>query len=260
MENLSGSFTVVTGGARGIGRAIALALAAAGAEVLVTDIDPGGAADTADAARGAGGRARAAALDIADPAGIAGFFAQMEHEGRAPDLLVNNAGVSRQTDFFDLRPEDIDTMLQVNVRGTLLMMQGAARLMRRRQAGRIVNLSSIAGKGYRHTSNIAYAASKGAIVTMTRIAAARLGADGITVNAICPGLTRTDLMDDWIRQRAALGGTSEEAERQSMAAGSALGRINLPEDIAAAVLFLAGPAGRNITGQSLNIDAGIMWD
>lgn len=260
MENLTGSTAIVTGAARGIGRAIALALAQAGAEVLVTDLDPAGAAETASAAGSTGGRARAAALDIADAAQIGDFFARLAREGSAPDILVNNAGVSRQTDFFDLAPQEIDAILQVNLRGTLLMMQGAARLMRERRAGRIVNLSSIAGKGYRHTSNIAYAASKGAIVTMTRIAAARLGADGITVNAVCPGLTRTPLMADWIRRRAAENGVTEEAEQRQMASGSALGRINTPEDIAAAVLFLAGPAGRNITGQSLNVDAGIMWD
>lgn len=260
MRQLDGKVALVTGAARGIGRSIALVLASEGADVIIADLDGSDCEAVAREAQHHTAGSRACKLDVSDVAQVDVLFREMLAQGKRLDILVNNAAVSRQVDFFDLTVEDIDTIMRVNLRGTLLMMQGAARVMRTAGTGRIVNISSIAGKGFRDASNIAYAGSKGAIVTMTRIAAARLGEYGITVNAVCPGMTETQLMIDWMERRAGDGGTTVEAFKLQMAAKTALGRINSPEDVAQSVLFLTSDAARNITGQSLNVDAGTMWD
>ena len=148
----------------------------------------------------------------------------------------------------------------MNIKGTFSMMQAVARVMREKREGRIVNISSISGKGYRNTSNIAYATSKGALIAMTRIAAVQLGKYGISVNAVCPGITETELMTAWLESRAREGRKPKHDLIKELLADSALLRINTALDVAQAVLFLVSDASRNITGQSLNVDSGMMWD
>lgn len=260
MPQLDGRIALVTGAARGIGRAIAQRLAAEGACVIASDIASSELSDTVAELRQVSPQSYALLLDLRNPQAIAEAFAEIGNSHGLLDILVNNAAVSCQADFFDLSVEDIDLIMDVNFRGSLLVMQHTARLMREAGSGRIVNISSIAGKGFRHTSNIAYAGSKGAVVTMTRIAAAQLGRFGITVNAVCPGMTETALMTDWLQRRAIEAGKQIDEIHQEMAGKTSLGQINQPEDIAAAVMFLVSDGSRNITGQSLNVDSGTIWD
>jgi NAD(P)-dependent dehydrogenase (short-subunit alcohol dehydrogenase family) len=257
---LTDKVAVVTGSAKGIGRAIAISLAKEAALVVAADIDTQAGAATLAEIRDISPRSTFERVDIADHAEVAAFVDRLVRQFGSIDILVNNAGVTRQIDFFDLKPEEVDWIVGVNIKGTFSMMQAVARVMRKSGEGRIVNISSIAGKGYRNTSNIAYAASKGALIAMTRIAAVQLGRYGITVNAVCPGLTETELMTAWLEHRAEEGRKIRRDLIKELLADSALLRVNTPLDIAEAVLFLVSDASRNITGQSLNVDSGMMWD
>jgi NAD(P)-dependent dehydrogenase (short-subunit alcohol dehydrogenase family) len=260
MGILQDKVTIVTGCGKGIGRAIGLAFAEHGAVVVAVDVDTDSGEAAAEQFRQTSPRSIFRHLDIADPDAIKILIEAVAQGFGTIDVLVNNAGVTRQIDFFDLTPAELDWITSINIRGTFSMMQAAARVMREKSSGRIVNISSIAGKGYKNTSNIGYAASKGAIIAMTRVAAARLGKFGIRVNAVCPGLTSTELMDAWLEGRAADQGIRKEELAKSILAESALQRLNTPSDIAEAVVFLASDASRNITGQSINVDSGMLWD
>jgi NAD(P)-dependent dehydrogenase (short-subunit alcohol dehydrogenase family) len=154
---------------------------------------------------------------------------------------------------------DWDWIHRVNAKGVFFCMQRVAReLINQDQGGRIINIASIAGKGYTGASNAAYAASKGAVISMTNVAAAQLGSHDINVNAICPGMTRTAMSLTTLAQRAdSTGVTLAELEAQR-ATRVPIGRTNEPEDIAAMAVFLAGPGARNITGQAFNVDGGLV--
>jgi NAD(P)-dependent dehydrogenase (short-subunit alcohol dehydrogenase family) len=176
------------------------------------------------------------------------------------DILVNNAGVTRRAYIMDLTEEDWDRIMRVNGKGVFFCLQRVAREMIPRRRGVIINIASIAGKGYAGTSNAIYAASKGAVISLTRIAALQLAPHNINVNAICPGTTKTALSEGNLKARAATEGLSvEEMERRRNAA-IPLGRPNEPEDIAEMAVFLASPGARNITGQSFNVDGGLILD
>lgn len=259
---------VVTGAAQGIGAAVAARFAAENHRVVLLDRDEELLRDTADRLAAAGGDVDVVPVDLARPAAIdAAFETIAERHGRL-DAMVNNAGVTRDIDFFALSPEDWDWIYDINARGTFLCTQAAATLMRgrsepatrRARRGAIVNIASIAGKGWTNTSNIAYASSKGSVVIMTRIAASVLAGDNITVNAVCPGVTLTPLVAGLVRHRGVERGRSADEALAELNATIPLGRANEPDDVAAAVLFLCSPAARNITGQSLNVDGGLMWD
>jgi len=160
----------------------------------------------------------------------------------------------------DLTEEDWDRIMRVNGKGVFFCLQRVAREMIPRRSGVVVNIASIAGKGFSGASNAIYAGSKGAVIGMTRLAALQLAQHNINVNAICPGTTISALSDENLRTRAAAEGvTVDEMERRRNAA-IPLGRPNEPEDIAALAVFLASPGARNITGQSFNVDGGIIFD
>jgi len=260
MGTLDGQIAVVTGAARGIGRGIALTLAKEGAVIIAADLDLADAEATAAAARESSPKSIACKIDIADIEQIQRFVPEVVSRFGGVDILINNAGVTRKIDFFDIVAQDMDWILGVNIRGTFFMMQAVAAEMRKVGAGRIVNIASIAGKGYRNTSNICYAGSKGAIITMTRVAAAYLGQFGITVNSVCPGLTETEMMLGWIDRRAAAQNVPPAEVKAELTKDIALGRTNSVSDIALSVLFLVSQSSRNITGQSLNVDGGMIWD
>ena len=250
---------VVTGAARGIGEACALALAGAGYPVVAADRDEAG-ASVASAIAAAGGRARFVRTDVTSIEQIRALMESAESAFGRLGVLVNNAAVTRVIDLFDVTADDWDEVLRVNARGSFFAMQEAARRMEASGGGSIVNMASIAAKGFRETSSIAYAASKGALVTMTRIAAARLGPANIRVNAVCPGMTKTSMWAAWVQDRAAAAGRDPETVRAELAARVSLRRLNEPADVAAAVVFLASDASGTITGQSLNVDGGTVWD
>lgn len=249
---------LVTGAGQGIGRATALALARQGANVACADINATSVAETAAAVTALGRRSIAIAADLGD----VGEIDRMVTEtlaGLGPiDVLVNNAGVTRRAYIMDLTEADWDRIHRVNAKGVFFCMQRVAKEMIPRRSGVIVNLASVAGKGFRGTSNAVYAASKGAVISMTMTAAQQLGEHNINVNAVCPGLVMTAMVADLLRTTARNEGRSVEEIEQRTVEGIPLKRANQPEDIADAIVFLASPAARNITGQTLNVDGGLV--
>src|SRR6185437_12629727 len=176
------------------------------------------------------------------------------------DILVNNAGVTRRADIMDLTEADWDRIHRVNAKGVFFCLQHVAREMIPRRSGRIISIASVAGKGYVGASNVAYAASKGAVIGMTKLAALQLARHNINVNSVCPGVTRTALSDGNLAVRAQQEGVTLEEMERRRAEAIPLKRANDPEDIAAMVVFLSSPGARNITGQSFNVDGGLIPD
>ncbi len=258
MERLADKIAIVTGAGRGMGRAIALRLAEEGAHIVTADIDGQTAHDTAVSVEALGRRSLPLEVDLGAMASIDTLVARaMETFGRI-DILVNNAGVTRAIDIFDVTPDDWDWMHRVNAKGVFFCMQTVAREMVKQESGKIVNIASVAGKGYRHTSNIAYAASKGAVVVMTQVAGQLLARHNINVNAICPGATQTEMLQGIQRDRSTQRGVDIEELARRGTASIPLQRANTPEDIAAMAAFLASDDARNITGQAINVDGGMI--
>ena len=255
---LANKTALVTGAGQGIGRASALALARQGANVVCTDINAATARETAAAVEALGRLSAAITADLGDVKDIDRMVREAIAALGPIDILVNNAGVTRRAYIMDLNESDWDRIHRVNAKGVFFCLQRVAQEMIPRRSGAIVNIASVAGKGYIGTSNAVYAASKGAVISMTFTAAQQLGRHNINVNAVCPGLVKTAMVADLMRTIAANEGQSvEEVERRAEEA-IPLQRANTPEDIAEAVVFLASPAARNITGQTLNIDGGLV--
>jgi NAD(P)-dependent dehydrogenase (short-subunit alcohol dehydrogenase family) len=257
---LDGRAAIVTGAGHGIGRATALALARAGAHVAAVDIDPAAAKATADAVAALGRRSLALDADVGDLGAIDKMVSRVVQTLGGVDVLVNNAGVTRRAYIMDLTEGDWDRIMRVNGKGVFFCLQRVAREMIPRRSGVIVNIASIAGKGYAGTSNAIYAASKGAVISLTRIAALQLARHDINVNAICPGTTVTALSQDNLQTRARDEGVSVEDMERRRNSAIPLGRPNDPEDVAALAVFLASSGARNITGQSFNVDGGLIFD
>src|SRR5215210_1169932 len=224
---LEGRVAVVTGVGAGMGRAIAQRYAGEGAVVVGAEVD------------GERGRAvmeevggEAVTCDVGDLEAVGALMdGVVERHGRI-DVVVNNAGVTRSLGFFDVTEADWDRIYRVNAKGLFFCMQAAARHMRDRRSGRIVNIASIAGKGYRGTSNVAYAGTKGAVIAMTRIAAAQLARYDVNVNAICPGATRTDLYRQVLDELVERQGISPEDAVKRLDRSIPLRRSNDPVDVA----------------------------
>jgi len=257
---LSDQVALVTGAGQGIGKATALALAEAGAHVAVADINGQQAEETGSAVMALGPRGLALQADVGNLQDIDRMVRQTVETFGKVDMLVNNAGVTRRASIMDLTEADWDRIHRVNAKGVFFCLQRVAREMIPRRSGRIVNIASMAGKGYAGTSNAAYAASKGAVISLTKIAAQQLGVHNINVNAICPGVTRTALSEANLRVRAQEEGVSVEEMERRRTQLIPIGRANDPEDIAAMAVFLASPGARNITGQSFNVDGGLIPD
>jgi NAD(P)-dependent dehydrogenase (short-subunit alcohol dehydrogenase family) len=257
---LSDHIALVTGAGQGIGKAAALALAQEGADVAVADINGQKAEETGSASLALGRRGLALQADVGNVQEIDRMVRQTVDTCGRIDILVNNAGVTRRAYIMDLTEEDWDRIHRVNAKGVFFCLQRVAREMIPRRSGRIINIASIAGKGYAGTSNAAYAASKGAVISLTKIAAQQLGQHNINVNAICPGVTRTALSEANLQIRAQEEGVSIAEMERRRVEGIPLKRANDPEDIAAMAVFLASVGARNITGQSFNVDGGIIPD
>ena len=255
---LAGLNAIVTGAGVGIGRACAIALAEAGANVVAADINMETAEATASAAAEFQRQTLAVQADVGSLADIDRMVVKtLEAFGRI-DIVVNNAGVTRRADIMDITEADWDRIHRVNAKGVFFCLQRVAREMIPQRSGRIINIASIAGKGYIGTSNAAYAASKGAVISLTRTAAQQLGPHNINVNSVCPGVTRTALGMANLAVRANQEGVTEEEMARRQVEGIPIRRANDPEDIAAMAVFLASPGARNITGQNYNVDGGII--
>lgn len=250
---MSRPVAVVTGASRGIGRGIAVALAGAGHDlVLGWTSDGEGVEQTVEAVRSAGGRAVAVQGDVREPATSTGL---VEAAGPELEVWVNNAGISVLATVEATPPADLERMLAVNVLGTLHGMQAATPVLRARGAGRIVNLASDLGVQGGALLG-AYAATKFAVVGLTQSAALELAADGITVNAVCPGTVETDMVAAEWRTQATVTGASAEAVRAGYLAAIPAGRFCTPADVAAVVVFLASPCSSYVTGQALCVNGG----
>ncbi len=256
---LENKTAVVTGAGQGIGRAIALHLAEAGANVAVADINPDTVEDTGAAIEALGRESVAIHADMGSLDEIDRMIGTARDNLGRIDIIVNNAGVTRYLYVMDVEESDWDRIHRVNAKGVFFCMQRAAReMIDQGDGGRIINIASIAGKGYTGTSNAAYAASKGAVLAMTMIAADQLARHDINVNAICPGVTMTELSITNMHNRAKSTGASLSELEQARDARIPIGRANTPEDIADMARFLAGPGARNITGQAFNVDGGLV--
>ncbi|MFZ5836561.1 MAG: SDR family NAD(P)-dependent oxidoreductase [Pseudomonadota bacterium] len=251
-----GSKTVlITGAASGIGWAMAQAMAREGARVAINDIDRDRVAARVAELGGAAFGVAADAGDLKDIDRMVSVVA--DHFGQL-DVMINNAGVTRRCAFMDIDEALWDQVNRVNAKGVFFCLQRAAREMIPRRQGVIINIASIAGRGYPGTSNAAYAASKGAVIALTMQAARALAHHNITVNSICPGVTRTELAQGIMELQSRKEGRDMAEIEARAVSGIPIGRMNEPEDIAEMAVFLASPAARNITGQSINVDGGLI--
>jgi 3-oxoacyl-[acyl-carrier protein] reductase len=242
---LAGEVALVTGASRGIGYGIALALAARGATVVGTATGAAGVAAIEAALEAAGGKGRGIALDVADGAACEAAVADIEaHEG-AVTILVNNAGITRDTLLLRMKPEDWDAVISTNLGSVFRLSKAVLRGMMKARKGRIINIASVVGLiGNPGQAN--YCAAKAGIGGFTRSLAKEVASRGITVNVVAPGFIDTDMTK-----------ALAEAQRQALAAQIPLGRLGEPADIAEAVCFLAGPGAAWITGETLNVNGGM---
>ena len=256
--SLNGQVALVTGAGSGIGRACALALAEAGAHVITSDINAEAARATADQIASFQRKSLAVTADVGDLGQIDSMVKQSIEAFGQIDILVANAGVTRSAGIMDLNEADWDRMFRVNAKGVFFCLQRVAQEMIPRRSGRIINIASIAGKGFNQTSNAIYAASKGAVISLTMTAAQQLAPHNINVNAICPGVTLTPLVASMLATRAKEQGVPLEEMERRFVKDIPLRRANGPEDIAAMAVFLASPGARNITAQTYNVDGGLV--
>ena len=249
MPLLDGKVAFITGGASGIGRAIAEALAREGATVAVADLNAAGAGDVADAIAKAGGAAAAFALDITDVAAVDAAVDAVVARWGGLHVLVNCAGWDTPMPFVDTTPEFWDTILAINLRGPIAMTRAALRPMIRQAYGKIVNIASDAGR-VGSTGEAVYSAAKGGLIAFTKTIAREMARHRINVNCVCPGPSDTPLFQ---REFAAASPKLAESLKRVIP----WGRLGVPDDVAPAVVFLASDDAGFITGQTLSVSGGL---
>jgi len=244
---LDDQIALVTGGGRGIGRAICLELAARGANVIVNYKSSAAAAeDLVTQINSSGGTAKSLQTDVSDADQVAEMFKAILSEFGTVDILVNNAGMTRDNVIMMMKPADFDTVIETNLRSCWLCCKTAARTMMRKRKGSIINITSVVGiAGNGGQTN--YAASKAGIIGLTKSLAKEVAVRGIRVNAVAPGFVETDMTAD----------LTDDIKEKAIEA-IPLGRMGAPEDIAKAVAFLASDEAAYITGQTLIVDGGMV--
>ena len=242
---LEGEVALVTGASRGIGAAIAAALAGTGATVIGTATSDGGAGAVSEAL---GDRGRGIVLDIADDESVEAALKNINANEGAPTILVNNAGITRDNLLMRMKPEEWNAVIATNLSGVYRLSKGCLRGMMKARRGRIINIASVIGiMGNAGQSN--YAAAKAGVIGFSKSLAREIGSRNITVNVVAPGFIDTDMTR-----------VLPEDQRAAMLAQVPLGRLGASEDIADAVLFLASKAAAYVTGETLHVNGGMLMD
>jgi len=242
---LDGKVALVTGGAQGIGKAIALLLAKNGADVAISDLNLGLASETASEVESLGRRSLAIEGNVADSQSAEDMVSKaVEHFGRI-DILVNNAGITRDALILRIKEDDWDKVIDINLKGTFNCLKSAVKRMVKQRSGKIVNIASIVGL-MGNMGQVNYAASKAGVIGITKTAAREFAARGINVNAVAPGFIET-AMTDAIPEKA----------RNDLVSNIPMGKLGSSDDVAKAVLFLVSDASSYITGQVISVNGGM---
>jgi 3-oxoacyl-[acyl-carrier protein] reductase len=245
---LKDSVALVTGAAQGIGKAIAVMLAKAGAHIVVSDINLELAAQTAEEIKKLGVKAVPMKMNVADLAEVEASVKKIKEELGKIDILVNNAGITKDTLLMRMKKEDWDAVIAINLSGVFNLSKAIVPLMMKQRSGKIINIASIVGEmGNAGQAN--YAASKAGVIGFTKTLAREVASRGITVNAVAPGFIQTAMTDK-----------IPEDIKQKMLGQIPLAKLGQPEDVAAAVLFLASGAADYITGQVVNVNGGMLMN
>lgn len=246
MGKLSGKNAIVTGSARGIGKAIAVKLAEEGANVVIVDVMEDIAAGTSKEISAMGVKSFALKTDVTNFKEVEALIEKTKSTWGSVDILVNNAGITRDNLILRMSPEDFDLVLNINLKGVFNGIKAVFPVMMKQRSGKIVNIASVIGlMGNAGQAN--YSASKAGVIAVTKTAARELAGRNVNVNAVAPGFIQTAMTDKL-----------PENEKQKLLSQVPLGRMGQPEDVAKAVLFLASPDSDYITGQVIVIDGGIV--
>ena len=244
---LENKIALVTGAARGIGQAIALQLASDGADLALCDVKVEWLADTVAKVKALGRRAEAYAMDVSNGTAVGEAVTRIAADFGRIDVLVNNAGITRDTLLIRMSEEDWDAVLDINLKGAFLVTKAVVKYMMKQRAGAIVNIASVVGiMGNAGQAN--YTASKAGLIALTKTTAKELGSRNVRVNAVAPGFIRTAMTDKL-----------SEPIKDAMLKMVPLGRLGEPEDVAKAVAFLASDAAAYVNGQTLAVCGGMVW-
>jgi 3-oxoacyl-[acyl-carrier protein] reductase len=244
---LEGKVAIVTGASRGIGRAVAIALAKVGAKIVINYAGNVVAAEEVKTIiQAAGGQAMLVQADVANDEAVTAMIKETITAFGRIDILVNNAGITRDNLLMRMKESDWDAVMDTNLKGVFMCTKHVSRIMMKQKAGKIINMTSVVGiTGNAGQSN--YAAAKAGVIGFTKSMAKELSSRGITVNAVAPGFINTDMT-----------AVLSEQLKEELAAKIPAGRLGSPEDVAAAVIFLASEGATYITGQTLNVDGGMV--
>ena len=246
---LKGKTSIVTGASRGIGKAISIALAKEGTKVALVDKDLEPSQEVASKINKEGGKADAIQTDVSDPEAVEKMVREVVNHFGPVDILVNNAGIIFRGSFIDLNLKDWERVLSVNLGGTFNCCKAVVPHMVKKGGGKIINVSSVAGKIGDITASPAYGTSKGAINTFTKSLARQLAQFGINVNAVAPHAIETDMSAEW-----------SEKKRRAVIGSIPLKRMGKPEEVAEVVVFLASEGAGFITGEVINVNGGYLMD
>jgi 3-oxoacyl-[acyl-carrier protein] reductase len=246
---LKGRVSIVTGGARGIGKAIALTLVREGVKVAIVDFDQEGAIALKNEIEKKGGEAIAIPCDVSKSADVKIMVDQVKHAFGRIDILINNAGIIRRGTIETVTEQDWDKVIEVNLKGTFNCCKAVVETMKSQRYGKIVNVSSIAGKMGDITSAPGYGPSKAGIDALTKTLARQLAHYGINVNGVAPHAIETEMSAQWSEER-----------RKEIIASIPLGRLGKPEDVAEAALFLVSEEASFITGEIIDVNGGALMD